>query len=222
MGHDPDGTQVSGEEQHAGTAGEIVEGGADVVDLRGLSLVIGVRRCHSDANPLGWWFGLRLFTYKVPENSHFPGGLIYLRVTTALLRINRHVELLMAELINSSTISSPPQAHFTVLGKDGKLHEADFKKLQEWAHKGRISASYQVYSHQKQQWLYAEEIPGIKSIFQRVRARESLHVVVTDVEMPIGSMFVFMVKWAIASIPAAIIIAIFAAIIMGVLGEILA
>jgi hypothetical protein len=35
---------------------------------------------------------------------------------------------------------------------------------------------------------------------------EPAHVVVTDVRMPFWSMVVFMVKWAIASIPAAFII----------------
>ncbi len=34
------------------------------------------------------------------------------------------------------------------------------------------------------------------------------HVVVTDIKMPFGSMVSFMVKWAIASIPAFIILAI--------------
>jgi hypothetical protein len=34
------------------------------------------------------------------------------------------------------------------------------------------------------------------------------HVIVTDVHMPFGSMVTFMVKWAIASIPAMIILAI--------------
>lgn len=34
------------------------------------------------------------------------------------------------------------------------------------------------------------------------------HVIVTDIQMPFGSMVAFMVKWAIASIPAAIILVI--------------
>ena len=41
-------------------------------------------------------------------------------------------------------------------------------------------------------------------------------VVVTDVDMPFGSMVQFMVKWALASIPAAIILAIVFAL-LGVL-----
>ena len=44
------------------------------------------------------------------------------------------------------------------------------------------------------------------------------HVVVTDIKMPFLSMVIFMVKWAIASIPAIIILAILVSIVMGILG----
>ena len=43
------------------------------------------------------------------------------------------------------------------------------------------------------------------------------HVVVTDIKMPSWSMVVFMVKWAIAAIPAFIILGIIGAIVAGVL-----
>lgn len=43
-------------------------------------------------------------------------------------------------------------------------------------------------------------------------------VVVTDIKMPFMSMVVFMVKWAIAAIPAMTILAVIAAILFGVLG----
>lgn len=39
-------------------------------------------------------------------------------------------------------------------------------------------------------------------------------VVITDIKMPFGSMVVFMVKWAIAAIPAIIILAFLGAITM--------
>lgn len=42
-------------------------------------------------------------------------------------------------------------------------------------------------------------------------------VVVTDIKMPFMSMVVFMVKWAIAAIPAMIILAVIAAVLFGVL-----
>jgi hypothetical protein len=42
-------------------------------------------------------------------------------------------------------------------------------------------------------------------------------VVVTDIKMPFGSMVVFMVKWAIATIPAIIILTVIGSIIFGVL-----
>jgi hypothetical protein len=47
---------------------------------------------------------------------------------------------------------------------------------------------------------------------------DSSRVVVTDIRMPFWSMVVFMVKWAIAAIPALIILMIFWALIMGLVG----
>ncbi|MEA2098300.1 MAG: hypothetical protein U9P70_04500 [Patescibacteria group bacterium] len=49
---------------------------------------------------------------------------------------------------------------------------------------------------------------------------EKHEVVVTDIQMPFGSMVVFMIKWAIATIPAAIILFILGVILMGILGGI--
>ncbi len=46
---------------------------------------------------------------------------------------------------------------------------------------------------------------------------ESNQVVVTDIKIPFMSMVVFMVKWAIAAIPAMIILAVIAAVLFGVL-----
>ncbi len=43
-------------------------------------------------------------------------------------------------------------------------------------------------------------------------------VVITDIKMPFWSMVVFMVKWAIAAIPAFIILAILGAVIVGFFG----
>lgn len=48
----------------------------------------------------------------------------------------------------------------------------------------------------------------------------SNHVVVVDVKMPFMSMVTFMVKWAIASIPAIIILFVIWAIAVAVLGGI--
>ena len=45
-------------------------------------------------------------------------------------------------------------------------------------------------------------------------------VIITDIKMPFISMIVFMVKWALASIPAFIILLIIAMIVMGALGGI--
>jgi len=46
---------------------------------------------------------------------------------------------------------------------------------------------------------------------------ENESVVVTDIRMPFGSMVRFMVKWAIASIPAVIILYLLGTIALGVL-----
>jgi hypothetical protein len=43
-------------------------------------------------------------------------------------------------------------------------------------------------------------------------------VVVKDIDMPFGSMVIFMVKWAVASIPAFIILAVLCFIVVGVFG----
>ena len=46
-------------------------------------------------------------------------------------------------------------------------------------------------------------------------------VIVTNVKMPFGSMVIFMIKWALASIPAAIILFAIYAIVVAVFGGIL-
>jgi hypothetical protein len=46
---------------------------------------------------------------------------------------------------------------------------------------------------------------------------EKQEVIVTDIQMPFSSMVIFMIKWAIATLPAAIILIIFAALSMTIL-----
>lgn len=48
--------------------------------------------------------------------------------------------------------------------------------------------------------------------------KEKNEVIVTDIKMPFMSMVVFMIKWAIASIPAIIILTILFTVIMGMFG----
>lgn len=50
---------------------------------------------------------------------------------------------------------------------------------------------------------------------------DNSNVRVTDINMPFMSMVVFMIKWAIASIPAMIILGIVGAITAGIFGGIL-
>lgn len=49
-------------------------------------------------------------------------------------------------------------------------------------------------------------------------ADERTEVVITDIRMPFWSMIVFMVKWAIAAIPAIIILSVIASVVTAVLG----
>jgi hypothetical protein len=57
-----------------------------------------------------------------------------------------------------------------------------------------------------------ETIAGLYEISRREYSQGIL-ARIKDVEMPFGSMVVFMIKWAIAAIPAAIILLIFGAVI---------
>jgi len=46
-------------------------------------------------------------------------------------------------------------------------------------------------------------------------------VIVTDVDMPFGSMILFMFKWALAAIPAALLVLIVCGVLFGMLGGVL-
>jgi hypothetical protein len=51
-------------------------------------------------------------------------------------------------------------------------------------------------------------------------AKDYSEVVVTDIKMPFGSMVLFMVKWAIATIPALVLLSVIGSIIFGILSAI--
>lgn len=51
-------------------------------------------------------------------------------------------------------------------------------------------------------------------------AKDYSEVIVTDIKMPFGSMVVFMVKWAVATIPAIIILSVVVSIIFGIIRSI--
>jgi hypothetical protein len=52
-------------------------------------------------------------------------------------------------------------------------------------------------------------------------AKDYSEVVITDVKMPFGSMVLFMVKWAIATIPALILLSVIGSITFGILTAIM-
>ena len=63
---------------------------------------------------------------------------------------------------------------------------------------------------------YEESTPaGVTGIASK---SNNQNVTVTDIKMPFGSMVQFMVKWAIASIPAFIILFLIGMMVMGVFG----
>lgn len=62
----------------------------------------------------------------------------------------------------------------------------------------------------------------IQAVAAPAAVSQARPVVVTDINMPFGSMVVFMVKWALASIPAVIILAVVFLILSGILGGVLA
>jgi hypothetical protein len=51
-----------------------------------------------------------------------------------------------------------------------------------------------------------------------VNTQESNQMIVVDIRMPFWSMVTFMVKWAIAAIPAVIILFLFGALLVGLVG----
>ena len=51
-------------------------------------------------------------------------------------------------------------------------------------------------------------------------SKDYSEVVVTNIKMPFGAMVVFMVKWAIATIPALIILSLVGSIVIGLLSTI--
>jgi len=54
-----------------------------------------------------------------------------------------------------------------------------------------------------------------------METRDNISVVVTDIRMSFWSMVVFMVKWAIATIPAIIILAVVGSMVVNVLAALL-
>ena len=60
--------------------------------------------------------------------------------------------------------------------------------------------------------------PDITASRSHTNNSNNQNVIVTDIKMPFGSMVEFMVKWAIASIPAFIILLVIGFMIAGILG----
>ena len=68
-----------------------------------------------------------------------------------------------------------------------------------------------------------EPVPSSSAVDRRktTAANRPEAVVITDIKMPFGSMIVFMVKWALAAIPALILLFIIYSILFGIFGAML-
>lgn len=113
----------------------------------------------------------------------------------------------------------------------GPMNERELKTL---AMHGLINASGEVRSDEFFEWKPANEIPIISHLLRPEkigerealegitvnesatpdRAREACSVKVVDINMPFNSMVVFMVKWALASIPAILILSIVLGVVL--------
>ena len=83
-----------------------------------------------------------------------------------------------------------------------------------------FKAAQQILKERKQEAAWDEEkkkrVEANKPIIKIENSNQN--VIVTDIRMPFGSMVEFMVKWAIASIPALIILFILGSFLIGVFG----
>jgi hypothetical protein len=89
----------------------------------------------------------------------------------------------------------------------------------------RVVAEHpRLFEHPEAKSTYVPDIPPVvqtRQAVEKVSGPSLTRVIVADIHMPFGSMVGFMVKWAIASIPAVIILVIIGAIISGVFGSLL-
>jgi hypothetical protein len=89
----------------------------------------------------------------------------------------------------------------------------------------RVVAEHpRLFEHPEAKETYISDHPSVvqtSPAVEKVSGLPLARVIVTDLHMPFGSMVGFMVKWAIASIPAVIILFIIGAIISGIFGSLI-
>jgi len=98
---------------------------------------------------------------------------------------------------------------------DKELTAADTATLKKWVTEGTILPEHCAFHPVLQKWMYVSDIEEIDWDDEDDTPK---HVVVTDLDMPIASMVNFMVKWAIASIPAFLILLVIGVVIWEFLG----
>jgi hypothetical protein len=98
---------------------------------------------------------------------------------------------------------------------DEELTAPDTATLKKWVGEGRVLPEHCAFHPVLQEWMYLSDI---QEVGWEDEDDTPNHVVVTDLDMPLGSMVNFMVKWAIASIPAFLILILIGGFIWVILG----
>jgi hypothetical protein len=99
---------------------------------------------------------------------------------------------------------------------DKEFVATDTATFRKWITEKRITPRHYVFHPVLQRWLYAREVEEVWPADSEVLKLEN-RVVVKDLDMPFGSMVTFMVKWAIAAIPALIILSLIGTALFGIL-----
>jgi hypothetical protein len=87
-----------------------------------------------------------------------------------------------------------------------------------------VSEHPRLFEHPEAKETYIPDIPSVVQTqldVENVSGSHPQQVIITDIHMPFGSMVEFMMKWAIASIPAMILLFLLGAIVAGIFGAIL-
>lgn len=95
------------------------------------------------------------------------------------------------------------------------INIGDVYKCLQCKHIGKITDDVQIEEVEKGESPIRR---GIKAAIAKSKIDPPQKVIVTDIEMSFGSMVSFMVKWAIASIPAIIILFMIGALLIGMFG----
>ena len=97
------------------------------------------------------------------------------------------------------------------------IKEGDEYKCSNCKHVGKIGSDLKIEEIDKVESAVSK---GLKAAVKKAKENQPQKVVVADISMSFGSMVSFMVKWAIASIPALIILFMIGAFLFAMFGGI--